>query len=35
MMRNERSHINHKRVKRIWREEGLKLPQKQSKRRRL
>lgn len=27
--------MNHKRVKRIWREEGLKVPQKQPKRRRL
>ena len=27
--------INHKRVERIWREEGLKLPQKQTKRRRI
>lgn len=27
--------VNHKRVERIWREEGLKVPQKQSKRRRL
>lgn len=35
MMRNEGININHKRVERIWREEGLKLPQKQSKKRRL
>lgn len=35
MMRNEGYNINHKRVERIWREEGLKLPQKQIKRRRL
>lgn len=35
MMRNEGTKINHKRVERIWREEGLKLPEKQSKRRRL
>ena len=35
MMRNEGTRINHKRVERIWREEGLKLPQKQSKKRRL
>jgi len=35
MMRNDGIHINHKRVERIWREEGLKLPQKQVKRRRL
>ena len=27
--------MNHKRVERIWREEGLKVPQKQPKRRRL
>ena len=35
MMRNEGRKINHKRVERIWREEGLKLPRKQPKRRRL
>lgn len=35
MMRNEGTIINHKRVERIWREEGLKLPSKQIKRRRL
>ncbi len=35
MMRNEGKLINHKRVERIWREEGLKLPQKQTKKRRL
>ena len=28
-------HVNHKRVERIWRQEGLKVPQKQSKRARL
>ena len=28
-------HVNHKRVERIWREEGLKVPQKQKKRKRL
>lgn len=28
-------HINHKRVERIWREQGLKVPQKQKKRKRL
>lgn len=28
-------HVNHKRVERIWREEGLKVPQKQPRRRRL
>jgi len=27
--------VNHKRVERIWRQEGLKVPQKQRKRRRL
>ena len=35
MMRNSGIKINHKRVERIWREEGLKLPKKQIKRRRL
>ena len=35
MMNNQGTRINHKRVERIWREEGLKLPQKQSKKRRL
>lgn len=35
MLRNEGIKINHKRVERIWREEGLQLPQKQSKKRRL
>jgi transposase InsO family protein len=35
MMRNKGRRINHKRVERIWREEGLKLPQKQTKKRRL
>ena len=35
MMRNEGRKINHKRVRRIWREEGLKLPKKQPKKRRL
>lgn len=35
MMRNEGRCINHKRVERIWREEGLKKPRKQSKKRRL
>jgi putative transposase len=35
MMRNEGVRINHKRVERIWREEGLKLPKKQTKKRRL
>ncbi len=35
MMRNNGRNINHKRVERIWREEGLKLPKKQQKKRRL
>ena len=35
MMRNNGRKINHKRVERIWREEGLKLPGKQMKKRRL
>jgi len=35
MLNNNGVDINHKRVERIWREEGLKLPQKQPKRRRL
>lgn len=35
MMRNEGQRINHKRVVRIWREEGLILPHKQPKKRRL
>ena len=35
IMRNNGRKINHKRVERIWREEGLKLPRKQSKKRRL
>lgn len=35
MLRNRGRIINHKRVERIWREEGLKLPQKQAKRHRL
>ena len=35
MMRNSGRKINHKRVERIWREEGLKLPRKQIKKRRL
>jgi len=35
MMRNNGRKINHKRVERIWREEGLKLPKKQTKKRRL
>jgi transposase InsO family protein len=35
MIRNQGKPVNHKRVERIWREEGLKLPKKQPKRRRL
>ena len=35
IMNNQGTIINHKRVERIWREEGLKLPKKQIKRRRL
>ena len=35
IMRNGGTKINHKRVERIWREEGLKLPKKQCKKRRL
>ena len=35
LLRNEGCRVNHKRVERIWRQEGLKVPQKQPKRRRL
>ena len=35
LLRGEGWHVNHKRVERIWREEGLKVPRKQRKRRRL
>lgn len=35
LLRNEGWRVNHKRVERIWRQEGLKVPQKQPKRRRL
>jgi len=35
MLRQEEWQVNHKRVERIWRSEGLKVPQKQPKRRRL
>lgn len=35
MLRNMGYKVNHKRVERIWREEGLKLPHKQQKKRRL
>jgi len=35
LLRNDGWQVNHKRVARIWRQEGLKVPQKQPKRRRL
>jgi len=35
MLRREHWEVNHKRVERIWRREGLKVPQKQPKRKRL
>jgi transposase InsO family protein len=35
LLRGEGWTVNHKRVERIWRQEGLKVPQKQPKRRRL
>jgi transposase InsO family protein len=35
LLRNDGWHVNHKRVARIWRQEGLKVPQRQPKRRRL
>ena len=35
MLRTEGCRVNHKRVERIWRQEGLKVPQKQPRRRRL
>lgn len=35
LLRREGWEVNHKRVERIWREEGLKVPRKQPKRRRL
>jgi putative transposase len=35
MLRSEGWEVNHKRVERIWRQEGLKVPQKQPKRKRL
>jgi putative transposase len=35
LLKNEGWKINHKRVERIWRQEGLKVPQKQPKRKRL
>ena len=35
LLRNQGWRVNHKRVERIWRQEGLKVPQRQPKRRRL
>ena len=35
MLRDEGWHVNHKRIERLWRLEGLKVPVKQPKRRRL
>ncbi|MFH1748560.1 MAG: IS3 family transposase [Planctomycetota bacterium] len=35
LLRGEGWHVNHKRVERLWRREGLKVPQKQPKRKRL
>ena len=35
LLRGEGWRVNHKRVERLWRREGLKVPQKQPKRRRL
>ncbi len=35
LLRTEGWHVNHKRVERLWRQKGLKVPQKQPKRRRL
>ena len=35
ILQDEGWQVNHKRVERIWRQEGLKVPQKQPKRRRL
>lgn len=35
LLRNEGWEVNHKRVERIWRKEGLKVPKKQPKRKRL
>jgi transposase InsO family protein len=35
LLRREGWHVNHKRVERLWRREGLKVPQRQPKRRRL
>jgi transposase InsO family protein len=35
LLKREGWHVNHKRVERLWRQEGLKVPQKQPKRKRL
>lgn len=35
LLRNEGWHVNHKRIERLWRQEGLKVPRKQPKRGRL
>jgi len=35
LLNREGWHVNHKRVERLWRQEGLKVPQKQSRRKRL
>ncbi len=35
MLKREGWRVNHKKVQRIWRQEGLKVPQKQPKRKRL
>ena len=35
MLRDKGRRVNHKRIERLWRQEGLKVPQKQPKRRRL
>jgi putative transposase len=35
LLRDQGWHVNHKRVERIWRREGLKVPKKQPKRGRL
>ena len=35
LLRAEGFHVNHKRIERLWRQEGLKVPQKQPKRKRL
>ncbi len=35
LLKNDEWEVNHKKIERIWRREGLKVPQKQPKRRRL